>query len=105
MDNLGTESRARRDGAPRHSSATGRKRATVTASTPVAHLSDERTPDIHDVASDAQAQGDISPAEVPDHDRIAIRAYERFQTRGGDHGRDQDDWFEAERELIRFRDE
>jgi hypothetical protein len=26
-------------------------------------------------------------------------AYERFQARGGDSGRDQEDWFEAEREL------
>jgi hypothetical protein len=30
---------------------------------------------------------------------IARRAYERFQERGGEHGRDQEDWFEAEREL------
>ena len=34
-----------------------------------------------------------------DADRIAQRAYERFQMRGGEHGRDQEDWFEAEREL------
>jgi hypothetical protein len=32
-------------------------------------------------------------------DRIAQRAYQRFQERGGEHGRDQEDWFEAEREL------
>jgi hypothetical protein len=36
----------------------------------------------------------------PDPERVAHRAYERFQSRGGDHGRDQDDWFEAERSLI-----
>jgi hypothetical protein len=30
---------------------------------------------------------------------IARRAYERYQARGGDHGRDQEDWFEAEREM------
>ena len=29
---------------------------------------------------------------------IARRAYERFEARGGEHGRDQEDWFEAERE-------
>jgi hypothetical protein len=32
-------------------------------------------------------------------DSIARRAYDRFQRRGGEHGRDQEDWFEAEREL------
>jgi hypothetical protein len=30
---------------------------------------------------------------------ISRRAYERFQTRGEEHGRDQEDWFEAEREV------
>jgi hypothetical protein len=34
-----------------------------------------------------------------DRDQIASRAYERFQSRGGEHGRDQEDWFEAEREV------
>jgi hypothetical protein len=32
-------------------------------------------------------------------DDIARRAYERFVERGGGHGHDMDDWFEAEREL------
>jgi hypothetical protein len=32
-------------------------------------------------------------------DLIARRAYERFEMRGGEHGRDQEDWFDAEREL------
>ncbi len=30
---------------------------------------------------------------------IARRAYERFRARGEEHGHDQEDWFEAEREL------
>jgi hypothetical protein len=33
---------------------------------------------------------------VPDD--IARRAYERFRARGEEHGHDQEDWFEAERE-------
>ena len=34
------------------------------------------------------------------HDLMARRAYERFQMRGSEHGRDQDDdWLDAEREL------
>ena len=39
-------------------------------------------------------------AEAQRAQRIAKRAYERFQTRGGEHGHDQEDWFEAERELL-----
>ena len=33
------------------------------------------------------------------HDEISRRAYRRFEERGGSHGNDQDDWFEAEREV------
>ena len=32
-------------------------------------------------------------------DRVALRAYERFLSRGGEHGRDLEDWLEAEREI------
>ena len=31
---------------------------------------------------------------------IAQRAYEIYQTRGGEHGSDQDDWFTAEQEVL-----
>lgn len=34
-----------------------------------------------------------------DSERVAQRAYELFQMRGGEAGRDQEDWFAAEREL------
>ncbi len=45
------------------------------------------------------------PASIPGlledvKERIALRAYENFLDRGGDHGHDLDDWFNAERELI-----
>ena len=33
-------------------------------------------------------------------DLVALRAYERFAARGGEHGRDQEDWFAAEQELT-----
>ena len=42
---------------------------------------------------------DRDTPQVDQRQRIAERAYERFQQRGGDPGHDQDDWFEAEREL------
>ena len=35
----------------------------------------------------------------PSYDDIARAAYERYLSRGGNHGRDFDDWLEAEREL------
>lgn len=34
-------------------------------------------------------------------ERIARRAYEIYQRRGGEHGRQMDDWLEAEREIDR----
>jgi hypothetical protein len=36
-----------------------------------------------------------------DWEQIARRAYERFEARGREHGRDQEDWFTAEQELLR----
>ena len=35
----------------------------------------------------------------PSADDVARRAYEIYQSRGGDHGADFDDWLEAERQL------
>jgi hypothetical protein len=35
----------------------------------------------------------------PSNDSIAQRAYELFVERGGDHGRDVEDWLRAERDL------
>ena len=32
-------------------------------------------------------------------EEVADRAYELFEARGGDHGRDQEDWFAAERAM------
>jgi Protein of unknown function (DUF2934) len=38
-------------------------------------------------------------AREPDPAQVAQRAYERFVQRGGEHGHDQEDWLEAEKEL------
>jgi hypothetical protein len=43
--------------------------------------------------------GEIS-SRTPTYDQIAVRAYEIYLARGGEHGRDQDDWYQAERELV-----
>ena len=46
-------------------------------------------------------RGSGKPADArgrADRDDIARRAYLRFEARGQEHGRDQEDWFAAERE-------
>ena len=35
----------------------------------------------------------------------AERAYELYESRGGEHGRDLDDWMQARRELVSERGE
>jgi len=62
--------------------------------------SDGSPDESRDVALAAPAPpSDGSQTTTPHPDLISRRAYEMFQLRGGDHGRDQDDWLEAEREL------
>jgi hypothetical protein len=51
------------------------------------------------------AWSDDSHTGTSRQDLISRRAYERFQMRGGEHGRDQDDWLEAEREMNKSVDE
>ena len=40
------------------------------------------------------------PRRDPIAEAIACRAYELYLARGAQHGRDLDDWLEAERELL-----
>jgi hypothetical protein len=44
------------------------------------------------------AGADVS-SQTASYEQIAARAYEIYLARGGEHGRDQDDWYQAEREL------
>ena len=43
---------------------------------------------------------DRRATSVPSENDIARRAYELFVERGGQHGRDLDDWLSAKRELL-----
>lgn len=48
----------------------------------------------------------VSPNELSRHaqdvlDSIALRAYELFEKRGGTHGNDWGDWFQAESEILK----
>jgi hypothetical protein len=54
---------------------------------------------IADTDRAAAAIPDSERAENDARERIAARAYEIYQQRGGGHGRDTDDWLEAEREV------
>jgi hypothetical protein len=37
------------------------------------------------------------PGRAPTHDEFARRAYQHFEERGGEPGREWEDWFRAER--------
>ena len=41
----------------------------------------------------------VPSGNQPRADEIAIRAYQLYEHRGGVHGHDLEDWFEAERQL------
>lgn len=46
-------------------------------------------------------QTQSSTGEVPQlHERIAVRAFEFFEKRGKQDGRDWEDWFRAEQEVL-----
>ena len=63
--------------------------------------------DIGTPATVPTAMGDVSSAVEhvaiePTHEDIARRAYQLYEERGGEHGRDWQDWLQAERELRQF---
>ena len=71
-----------------------------------------KLPDEDDVAGSPQLESEAqrlptnSPEDAADRvESIARRAYERFQMRGGEHGRDEDDWLAAEQEMNNTRGE
>jgi hypothetical protein len=45
-------------------------------------------------------RADCAPKRNPIRDAIATWAYERFLSRGGEHGHDLDDWLAAEHEFV-----
>ncbi len=69
-----------------------KKRASKPSRSPV--------PDLGAVTcADSSEQRALS-ADEDLEDRIALRAYELYQQRGGCHGEDQADWFEAKRQIL-----
>lgn len=54
-------------------------------------------------SSDRKAHPQTQPSagEVPQlHERIAVRAFAIFEKRGKQDGRDWEDWFRAEQEIL-----
>ena len=52
-----------------------------------------------DTPAEAAAIDNTAATSDPSYDDIARAAYDRYLSRGSSHGRDFDDWLEAEREL------
>ena len=54
-----------------------------------------------DHATTAQARNDGDPRDPSEFrmNRIAARAHQIYLARGGEHGRDMEDWLQAEREI------
>jgi hypothetical protein len=107
MANVASQSQAPRGAARRNNGPTGPKQTAGETKVTTAGRASEEAPDESQIkesgAQPAPSYG--SQTETPHQDLISRRAYERFQMRGGEHGRDQDDWFEAERELNKGVDE
>jgi len=57
-------------------------------------------PSSEEIAAEAAAIYPDTFDTPPTPDEIAAEAYAIYQARGGDHGKDKDDWFEAERRLL-----
>jgi hypothetical protein len=60
-------------------------------------------PSSDQIASEAAAIYPDTFVTPPSPDEIAAEAYAIYQARGGEHGRDQDDWLEAERRINERR--
>jgi len=74
------------------------KRRTTTKRTDTAAAQASAIAEAYDAGGSARS-GNGHAASAPSYEEIAEAAYQRYLSRGGDHGRDFDDWVEAEREL------
>jgi hypothetical protein len=70
-----------------------------------AQPSPQRTGKRRHPAAQEQVGGTVKSRGELDSELVARRAYERFEARGREPGRDQEDWFNAERELRGSRGE
>ena len=87
----------------RRAPAAGRRTTTRRAAVPDGAAGASTTASVDgaiDRAADVAVAGDIDVRRrTPTSEEIAEAAYRRYLERGGEHGRDFDDWVEAERSL------
>jgi hypothetical protein len=65
----------------------------------ISFMAKDRLPTSAEIAAEAAAMYPDTNAGPPTPEQIAEEAYAIYQSRGGHHGRDLDDWIEAERRL------
>jgi hypothetical protein len=58
-----------------------------------------------DASEEPQTGEDREQQHAPSQDDIARRAYDLYQARGAEQGRDMEDWLRAERELRERQEE
>ena len=92
--------------------AAARSRTTREVGSAVAGGQDQAAAMSDEFLGEGQAPGEAVQGDLPDvqstsmgsepsEEDIRLRAYQRYLERGAEHGRDYDDWIEAERELKR----
>lgn len=84
------ERRSRPKQASKARNPVGSKPRTIKASRKPAH---------EEPGSQTAPSSTVSCSSDDFHARVAIRAYELYERRGGHHGQDLDDWLEAERQI------
>lgn len=74
---------------------------TTTASIPKEQSQTPRSQESKTTSPEAPRLAPAAPAAPPEPrlDRIARRAHEIYEARGGEHGKDLQDWLQAEREI------
>ena len=51
--------------------------------------------------SSTTGNAEMRSSTVPSHDRIRDRAYELYESRGREAGQEEQDWFRAEKEILK----
>ena len=92
-----TQQTASREEAKNTPSASGSKKTLVSKKRGAKSLRSVNSDNI--LIADSSSQEESLLAEDLEA-RIALRAHEIYEQRGGCHGEDQADWFEAERQIL-----
>ena len=78
---------------------TSTKRPSGNSAGPTVTERESPVPVVHSADDMASSTSNGSDTYKPSYEEIAEAAYQRYLSRGGEHGRDWDDWIDAERDL------